>query len=1032
MSDVFPAIPQPPQPPQISPPQPPGPTAEKPPVKVKDYGEVDALSPGTKFLDPEDSTRVVTKPYTPSTYDDLKDIPEGAPFIDPKSGKPSKKPYFRSVGFTAQMLHDMALSPAGRRQALERVYPGKVFEDAEGLFVNDGGTLRRPGSGRGAGAFLGATAAETAPAVGLTGGLVIGGAAGSVEPGPGNVAGAALGMVGGAMAGRAFNNAVLALAGVHEPLENQVSAIGTEGAFAAGGEVIGRGISKIPGAVKSATSVASTSLGKAKDLAARITPDFLESIGITPKTARKFLGTTKEVAAQAHGIAERGGRPAPSTFMPEAPMIKKIEDFDAVFRAQNVFGQAARDYYEKQGADILKRPEIGVDFEGTLTSAEKKVSSEQAGKLALAAARRDMAIADAQLEADWRDAKEAFNAIVGSEGGIAEVQRKYQQAVQKLTESHARAAAEAKNLASAAIKGIGDDVDLILERAGGHEAPGELWRMVGSQFTGYRQAVRLRAQQLYDASDAVGGDVVIPTSQVGAEAKEFLDGLPKEIRDKYPADIRRLARMAGEDPDPNAIPFDPHAPEGHNNPPVDLSFKDARHLRSWLRHGIDYNDLTPDMRQGSLKLFENKLNTLLHSTDLPEQARGAAQLLDQADAYYKSTMPFFDDKMVTTIMKGLEAGAPPNAEVLAHTLFAPEHVESMRRARGVVGENMWSLVQAAHARDVINRSMTLDPGVMNASRFAGLVEDMAQSGILKTGYDPAFANRMLEAARNVRRLEGAIPIRPEETDTLASTMRKAEAAAEQVKKFADADPMKAFSAEVKRIDKAWDAARKDAKAARRGEPLHFLYEDSASALAVRSADKILGSQDLIMAAAGQFGRESPEFNALRQVYVQRFLQRTLGKTGKLREELAGERGITEEVQALMFPGVTHGQMLQLARDMEFLFSTSATDVGGSFAAAARVLNPLHSFPLPRLGYVGTFITSVPGVSTIARASLGKLFALVVDSASHPEFIAWLAEKLKKGALERSMARDILRDRMRLGGWFGAATGVGLNDAAQRN
>src|SRR5262249_18815532 len=151
-------------------------------------------------------------------------------------------------------------------------------------------------------------------------------------------------------------------------------------------------------------------------------------------------------------------------------------------------------------------------------------------------------------------------------------------------------------------------------------------------------------------------------------------------------------------------------------------------------------------------------------------------------------------------------------------------------------------------------------------------------------------------------------------------MNRAKLAKEEADKFAETDPLKALAESQRAIEAQHNNAMKQAKLTRKAEPLHHLYEESQQHLAVKAADKILGSQDLIMAAATQFGRDSPEFNALRQVYASRFLQRGFPKTASMRAELGGEKGMTEEVQALMFPGITRDQMVTLAKNMEFLFS----------------------------------------------------------------------------------------------------------------
>jgi hypothetical protein len=450
-----------------------------------------------------------------------------------------------------------------------------------------------------------------------------------------------------------------------------------------------------------------------------------------------------------------------------------------------------------------------------------------------------------------------------------------------------------------------------------------------------------------------------------------------------------------------------------------MTFGELHQLRSWFRYGIDYNDMTPDMKAGSLKFFEKKINSLLHEGTTPE-LKEASGLLDQADAFYKKNIPFLNDQMVQGTIDMLKSGEGANPEALAKMFFDPERTSAMRRVRSIVGENLWKGVQAADVRHMLDESRILGSNEIDGAKFATLVENRIKNGILETAYDARTAARLQRIATDVRTLAGSLPIKSDEGDTISTLMNRAALAKAEADKFAEMDPLKALKTEMSRIDKEFNQATKMAKLGRQQEPLHFLYENSMSHLAVKAADKILGSQDLIMTAATQFGRDSPEFNALRQVYAQRFLQRAFPKTASMRAELGSEKGMTEEVQALMFPGVTRSQMITLAKNMEFLFSAGGTDIGGSLAAASRVLHPEANFPIQMKGL--KVLMGVPGASTVARYTLGKYFALMMDATTHPNFINWLAGRLNGDAFARAEARAAIQQRIRMGALLGQAVG----------
>lgn len=985
--------------------------------RPKSPEEAGKLDPGTEFLDPEGKKRVV--PYRPKTPEDAAVLPEGSQFLDPE-GNLKTNPKYEGVGFTAQMLHNMALTDQGRMKALKTVYGDKVKVGPQGMYVeDDNGVFRKPDN-RGFTGSLGSAASEVAPLGGMALGSVLGGIAATPETlGAGTAPGAFMGMVGGAMAGRAANNAILAVAGIHEDMGDQLQSIGTEGALVAGGEVAGKAISKIPG-VAAATRGAVDKAGKKISGLKQNLAGTLEALGITPERARTFLGTDLDTLGQASDINARGGRVAPSVSLPGASGIKKLQDFHELFEGRAIFGEAARDFYEQEGKKILETPiselggqAINPSLDELLTKATKKVSSQPAGELAIAAAHRDLAHDDAVLENAVVDVKNVALDQVKAMGGEEKVRAAFQARVDALNQAHERADVSARHYIEEQVKALHEQIDEALAMTKKGEDPSALMRMNAAEFRQYAAATKVRAKTMYHAADAAAPPGVFPdTESLSADADAFLKSMPEALRNKYPGEIRDLARLAGEEAG--------EAAGTEAVPPEKLTFGQLHHLRSWFRHGIDYQDLTPDMRAGSLKLFEKKINAVLHDSEAAPELKTAAEMLDRADAFYKEMVPFLDDEMVSGVIKAMKSGAGANPEALAKIFFDPERTAAMRKVRSIVGENMWKAVQAAHLNDMLMKSKMAN-GRVDAQRFAQMVHEDIKNGLLETAYDDATKRRVAKIAEDAAKLKGDLPIDARPEDTISTLIRKTQTAKEAADKFAANDPLAALGNELSKLDAELKKGQINLRKGLAEDPLKFLYQPRLSHMAVEAADKILGSQDLIVAAANKFGRDSPEFNALRQVYVTRFFQRPLGRVAGMREELGGEHGITEEVQALMFPGITRGQMQQISKDMEFLFGGVGTDVGGSLAGASRVLKPWGHIPLPPIGGLSGLITKIPGSTAVARFFLGKFFATVVDGVSHPDFINWLAGNLRGNPQQREMARAVLQQRFKLGGLIGAGT-----------
>ena len=696
--------------------------------KIEKKEQFEALDPGTDYIDPEGNKR--TKPYVAKTLEQFNEVPEGADYLNPE-GQIQTKPKYEGVGFTAQMLFDMAPDDARREQALKAVYGNKVKKTKLGIFVDDDGVLRKPNHG-GLGGDLGHAAAEAAPAIGMTGGAVLGGLGGTaVEPGGGTAVGGYTGMVGGAMLGRQFNNMMLELAGVHESLPEQVQSMGQEGLAAATGDVLGSVASKAAPLYRTAKGYVTGTYNKLGGLKENL-PGVLEDFGITPERARYFLGTTPAVAERNASIATRSGRgAAPSAFAPESPYLKKLEEFDAVFRSQNVFGEHAQRFYEQEATKILENEKIGVKISTPLTTAEKKVSSEAAGRAVIDAARRDMAHGDATLENAMRDMMTDMRRPIEEAGGEAKVAAAHQEKLRVLELAQKTSANAAKIFVNSSLQQLRDGVKAALAQAAGDENPSSLLRMAGAAFKSYTAAIKTKASTFYKAADIAAGEHLPNIQPLTDDAAAFLKMLPDIIKNKYPQEIAQIAKLAGK----------PAAEGAEAVAATDLTFGQLHQLRSWMRYGIDYNDLTPDMRQGSMKFFEHKIDAVLHDADAVPELKTAAKMLDEADKFYKENIPYLGDQMVRTTMDALKSGAGANPEFLARTFFDPERTEAMVKARSIVGENLWRGVEAADTKNMLDNSKTLTPGVYDGKKFASQVVERLRNGIWRKVTAPNWRAR---------------------------------------------------------------------------------------------------------------------------------------------------------------------------------------------------------------------------------------------------------------------------------------------------
>lgn len=976
----------------------------------KGQAAFEALLPGQRFTDSQGNK--FTKPYTVSDDSDFEKVPEGATFIDSEGNK-FTKPKFQAISPTAQMLYEMAQTPDAKEQALKTIYGDKVKKYPSGnLYVDDDGTPRKPGA-RDVGTFAATSAAEIAPAVGM---------------GVGAVGGSA-GVMAGAATGRQFNNTVLALFGVHQPAGEQITSAAWEGAGAGLGEVAGKAVAAVPKVAKSAYDFVSKSggkvLGNVGNIAGGTAGDVLDQLGISPETMRGFLGLSKEDAQRASNIAgrlkpdEQGKFKSPlgpEVMAPEAPGLHKIAQFDRLFRTQNVIKEATQEFADQEAKRVIENEAIGVKLTEPLSKSTKQVSSRQAGQMLLDAAQRDFAHDAAQLEFVIRESTSNIERRIGETHASAG------QRLSQLQQAHRQTIESAERMIRAQADQLRLDVDTATRLASHGEDPSALNRMVAGQYSAFDTGIRAQARQMYEAARAVTQGAPFPnTTRLASHAEAFLRSMPETLRSRYPSEIADLARLVDRDVEIPGISRSPSLNQGE--PQQSLDWAGLHHMRSWLRHGIDYNDMTPDMRQGALKHFEREVNNVLHDPNAPPELRQATRLLDQADAFYRENIPFLNDHMVKSVMSALESGAGIDAKEVARLLFDPSRTAALRRARGIIGENGWRAVEAAHVQNMLKQSETLVPGQYDFGRFAKQVEDQVRTGIIDTAYSPGMASRLRQLATRMGQFDGSIPLSVGENDTLASIMRQGAATKAAIDEAAATDPIRMLQEDLAKVNQEHAQAVKQMGKEVQNDPLGFLYKQNMSQMAVKAAERILDSPDLLQLAAQRFNPDSPEFNAVRKVAVQRFFQRPFDSLGSMRAQLADEaKGMSEETQALLFPGVTKNMMVEFSKDMEFLFKGPPTDVGGGIAGGTRVLNPTAHLPFPLPGDLAKFVFALPGINFVSRITLGKYFAMVMDAVSHPNFAHWLAENLKGTPEQRELARQAVQQRLKMGGLFGAAAG----------
>lgn len=960
----------------------------QPKSRVASQEDYDKVAHGASYLDPEGRQR-----FKPIRHkQDWLAVEEGAEYADPE-GQIRTKPKYEGINFTAQTLYDMGVNDKERRKALERSYPGKVQEDPDGgFFVEDEGTLRKPG--RGIAKVTGAVASAAAPtilsvlgalgggAAGATGGAVAGSVvpvAGTVAGGiGGGTAGAAAGGAGGAILGQTFNDLIMGLSGTYDRTRGEEAAelaiAGFGGMMGAG---VGRGVATAVPSLKSGVSALSAAV---------------------PGALRSVLGAGEQDIKMAAGLADKGVAVPPSAWAKEAPHLQNVvEVFDPAFHTNQPLLESATAHYEKSAGEILRA--LGIKDPGSLTKPITDVPVKEAGEAVMRRTLGELAESDAKLQA-------ALDAKKATAGSVAPAQEAQRETVLKAAEEARNAA---QKLIAAGYKDIESDIKTGMKVAEAGHNSGDLWGAVGNKLVAVRRAVGERATVMYDAADQAAGGHLPNIEGLPHQAEQFLEQLPADFQNRYPDIVRKLRDLAGVK--------DPKTGEWIKEP-VSPTFGQLHNMRSQMRANINYSDLTPDIREGTYKFFAGKVDSILHDAHAVPALKEASKLLKEADAFYAENIKLFNANQVKAVMRGLESGEPADPQALYNVVVKSGQTDLTNAIKEKVGPNLWAGVKAADMTAMLDASKTLVPDVVDGKAFARQVLDRVRNGTLEVVHGKEASAKLIEQAQRIEMLEGRLPIPVRSGDTVTQVLARARQAEELAKAEAKRDPLATLSKEMRKIE--IEGKRESAKLAaeRRKDPLGFLYNPTTGA--AEAVDKILGSEDLILATAAKFGEQSPEFEMLRQVWAQRLLTGGMRPGQKLAE-------VSAEVQQIMFPGVTLNQARTLAKEMDFLLDTRSGSRGTAqgMAAMAKVEHPWGSMAGSRnpltLALKGT-ASIIPGSSAAARSALGAYYATIRKLMTSPATLRYLERGLSGSPADREAVRQSIAAVLQKGGAVGAGAG----------
>ena len=275
------------------------------------------------------------------------------------------------------------------------------------------------------------------------------------------------------------------------------------------------------------------------------------------------------------------------------------------FDASDTYLANAEKFMDKRAKDILAHKDIGSIVEDSLVHPKAAVSTEEAGSLLKESAR--LRAVNQSVEADRQLAEALANrraAVEAKHAPDIEAHRTRNESVIRTAEQAKSAADNLVNEGFQAIEKQANDAVRVAQV--GHNA-GDLWRSVAESFVGLRRSIGERASKMYTDAETASGGLVPPGSNgLAHPAQQLIAELPENFESLHPSIVKKLRDIAGVQ--------DPKTGEWIKEP-ADATWVQLHNLRSQIRQDIKWNDLPSDIRNGTLKFLDGKINEVLHPVE---------------------------------------------------------------------------------------------------------------------------------------------------------------------------------------------------------------------------------------------------------------------------------------------------------------------------------------------------------------------------------------------------------------------------------
>lgn len=469
--------------------------------------------------------------------------------------------------------------------------------------------------------------------------------------------------------------------------------------------------------------------------------------------------------------------------------------------------------------------------------------------------------------------------------------------------------------------------------------PGDLGVDVAGAVRQARRDFGTAMSKVYDKIDTMVGDrKLVPYELIRKEAAKIARKLPKSAQAGVTKELAQLP-AAGAGAEEDAALF---AELGIERPAVvegKISFADAQRIRTLLRERSDESSLTRGATRGEFAQLANSVDWAIQQAGKDPAAADAVRLLNAADKAYGQGIKRFNDATVRQLVKNLEAGLPPDPEVIAGQIVRPGQEARVREVRKMVGEQVWSRVAGADYSRMV-QAATGDDGQVDG---AVLLSQINQRGkLMGAVYGDNLSGQITELARALAVRDGKLPVSALSPGAIRNTLRALRTSEDAEERFLKESYLGVLANPRRSPERVYK---------------WLVRPDNSGAL---------------NEAVRLFGENSPQIQGLRQAALKQLLINAKmayadGRgAGALTDALSK---FTTEQQRVLFPNGMADDLNLLGKEVQFLMRTHSDESKASFAAGAVLALPFAARIPVQVG-IGVVQTILSQPAIIRYLALG--------------------------------------------------------------